>query len=137
METMTPGLPVGYHRFARSRFVNYQLNRWYSLGFTRFEDVAEAGRQIRSFDDNTRIFMALASAAEADGRLRNAAFYHRAAEFLVDPADPSNRNALRLSNAHPGRRAPRVLGPARARSPQAPCSWRRVRFRAWPQSGGN
>ncbi len=35
------------------------------------------------------VFTSLASAAEADGRLRNAAFYHRAAEFLVDPADPA------------------------------------------------
>ncbi|MCC6496469.1 MAG: alpha/beta fold hydrolase [Propionibacteriaceae bacterium] len=82
-------LPVGYHRFARSRFVNYQLNRWYSLGFTRFDDVAEAGRRIRSFEDNARVFGSLAGAAEAEGRLRNAAFYYRAAEFLVDPADPA------------------------------------------------
>ena len=89
MEPTASGLPVGFHRFARSRFLNYQLNRWYSLGFTRFEDVAEAGRQIRSFDDNTRVFTRLAGAAEADGRMRNAAFYHRAAEFLVDPADPA------------------------------------------------
>lgn len=69
--------------------MNYQLNRWYSLGFTRFDDIAEAGRRIRSFDDNTRVFTSLAKVAEADGRLRNAAFYRRAAEFLVDPADPA------------------------------------------------
>lgn len=80
-------LPVGFHRFARSDFVNYQLNRWYSLGYTRFEDIAEAGRRIRSFED-PHVFVELAERALADGRQRNAAFYYRAAEFLTDPADP-------------------------------------------------
>ncbi len=39
---MRPELPVGYHRFARSGFVNCQLNRWHSLGYTRKEEIERA-----------------------------------------------------------------------------------------------
>lgn len=85
---MTIELPVGFHRFARLDFINYQLNRWHSLGYTRFEDIAEAGRRITSAEDNKPVFTELAETAVAQGRLRNAAFYYRAAEFLTDPADP-------------------------------------------------
>ncbi|MBU7014697.1 MAG: hypothetical protein HXS52_01065 [Theionarchaea archaeon] len=34
--------PVGYHEFHRDQVFNFQLNRWYSLGYTRFEDLKEA-----------------------------------------------------------------------------------------------
>jgi pimeloyl-ACP methyl ester carboxylesterase len=81
-------LPVGFHPFSRRRFYNYQLNRWYSLGYTRPEEIERAGRSIASFDDNKRVFTGLARTAARQGRLRNAAFYYRAAEFLTDPEDP-------------------------------------------------
>ncbi len=83
---ITKELPVGYHKFAKSPFVNYQMNRWWSLGFTVFDEIAEAGRQIKTFDDNRVVFSRLAESAESDGRLKNAAFYWRAAEFLTAPA---------------------------------------------------
>jgi len=81
-------LPVGFRRFSRVGFVNYQLNRWYSLGFMRLADLEAAGRQIRRVDDNKPVFTRLAEDAVRDGRWRNAAFSFRAAEFLTDPADP-------------------------------------------------
>ena len=31
--------PVGYHKFHKKQFYNFQLNRWYSIGYTRFEDM--------------------------------------------------------------------------------------------------
>ncbi|MFP5415749.1 MAG: alpha/beta hydrolase [Actinomycetes bacterium] len=85
---MADELPVGYYRFTRNRFLNYQLNRWYSLGYTRLEDIAAAGRQIRRASDSIAVFTGLAETAVQDGRLRNAAFNYRAAEFHTDPRDP-------------------------------------------------
>lgn len=81
-------LPVGYHQFSKKPFVNYQLNRWWSLGYTDFDEISEAGRRIRSFEDNRLVFSELAERAETTGRLRNAAFYWRAAEFLTSPHAP-------------------------------------------------
>lgn len=89
------GLPVGFHRFSRVGFLNYQLNRWHSLGFTRFNDIVAAGQQIRTAGDNKRVFVELAAEAMHDDRLRNAAFYYRAAEFLTDPEDPDKASLYR------------------------------------------
>ncbi|WP_185975750.1 alpha/beta hydrolase family protein [Tessaracoccus rhinocerotis] len=68
--------------------MNYQLNRWYSLGYSRLQDLETAGREIRRVADNKPVFTKLAEAAVREGRWRNAAFAFRAAEFLTDPADP-------------------------------------------------
>lgn len=80
--------PVGYYRFHRRQFYNFLLNRWHALGYARREDMARAGRRIRSFADWRREMLQLADEALADGRLVNAAFYTRAAEFLVRSGDP-------------------------------------------------
>ncbi|MEZ4949637.1 MAG: alpha/beta hydrolase [Saprospiraceae bacterium] len=80
-------LPVGYHDFHSNPFFNYQLNRWYSLGFTKFEEIEEAGKRIRNQKDYIEIFINLAEKAISEKRMRNAAFYLRAAEFLIPPND--------------------------------------------------
>jgi pimeloyl-ACP methyl ester carboxylesterase len=85
---MTVDFPVGYHTFHPVRIINFQLNRWYSLGYARFEDVRSAGEQIRTFGDWKRVMTALAEKAVAEGRWINAAFYYRAAEFFVLSTDP-------------------------------------------------
>ncbi len=41
--------PAGYHRFHKNQLFNFQLNRWYSLGYTDFEECAEAGKHLRTF----------------------------------------------------------------------------------------
>jgi hypothetical protein len=43
--------PVGYHQFHKKQVFNFQLNRWHSLGYARFEDMEEAGGKIRTFAD--------------------------------------------------------------------------------------
>jgi pimeloyl-ACP methyl ester carboxylesterase len=85
---MTFDFPVGYHDFNKVKIVNFQLNRWYSLGYVRFEEVKWAGKQIRTFDDWKGTMTGLAEKAASDGRWVNAAFYVRAAEFFVLPGDP-------------------------------------------------
>ena len=80
--------PVGYHSFHRSQLFNFQLNRWFSLGYARLEDMEKAGRKIRNFKDWKLIMLGLAETALAEGWLMNAAFYFRAAEFYTKAKDP-------------------------------------------------
>ena len=80
--------PVGYHTFNPVKIINFQLNRWYSLGYARIEDVRSAGEQIRTFEDWKRVMTSLAENAASEERWINAAFYYRAAEFFVLPSDP-------------------------------------------------
>jgi pimeloyl-ACP methyl ester carboxylesterase len=75
--------PVGYHRFHKSQVYNFQLNRWYSLGFFRYLDIALIGERIAAFADWKTEMLKLAEKAQAENRLMNAAFYYRAAEFYT------------------------------------------------------
>jgi pimeloyl-ACP methyl ester carboxylesterase len=80
--------PVGYERFHKEQLFNFQLNRPYSLGYARFEDLRQAGGRIRTFGDWKIEMLRLARGALAENRLVNSAFYHRAAEFYTFPGDP-------------------------------------------------
>ena len=75
--------PVGYHRFHKDQLFNFQLNRPYSLGYARLEDLIAAGQRIATFDEWKTGMLRLATVALSDGRLMNAAFYYRAAEFYT------------------------------------------------------
>ena len=75
--------PVGYHKFHKKRLFNFQLNRWYSLGYTGFEDCREAGRAVKTFDDWKKEMLRLAEKAVEEDKLLRAAFYYRAAEFYL------------------------------------------------------
>lgn len=85
---MKAKLPVGFQNFHSNRFFNLQLNRWYSFGFARLEDLQKAASEISNVNDYIAAFLSLARAAEAANRLENAAFYYRAAEFLTAPSHP-------------------------------------------------
>jgi len=80
--------PVGYQRFHRDQMFNFQLNRPYSLGYARFEDLQEAGQRIGTFDEWKVETLRLATESLDEGRLVNSAFYYRAAEFYTFPDDP-------------------------------------------------
>jgi len=43
--------PVGYLRFHRDQLFNFPLNRWYSQGYARREDMAEAGEEYADIVD--------------------------------------------------------------------------------------
>jgi pimeloyl-ACP methyl ester carboxylesterase len=80
--------PVGYHEFHKDQLFNFQLNRWYSLGYARFEDMQQVGQRIHDFADWKRELTTLAESALAENRLMNATFYYRAAEFYAFDKDP-------------------------------------------------
>lgn len=76
-------LPLGFERFHRDRFLNYQLNRAHALGFADRDELLQAARAIRSLDQCPEVFSALSQRAEAAGRLRHATSYLRLAEFFT------------------------------------------------------
>jgi hypothetical protein len=80
--------PVGYHQLHEKQLFNFQLNRWYSLGYARFEDMQEAGRRINSFSNWKVEMLRQAEKAMSEDRLMNATFYYRAAEFYTSQDDP-------------------------------------------------
>lgn len=80
-------LPIGYHMFHKNKFLNYQLNRWYSLGYSKLEDIQQVGNKIKTFDDYINEFRIASDTAKNEGRLKNAATYLRASEFLISPGD--------------------------------------------------
>jgi pimeloyl-ACP methyl ester carboxylesterase len=80
--------PVGYYKFHKKQLFNFQLNRWHSLGYARYDDMVEAGKRIRNFRDWKTRFLNLAETSEKEIRLLNAAFYYRAAEFYTKSSDP-------------------------------------------------
>jgi pimeloyl-ACP methyl ester carboxylesterase len=80
-------LPIGYRKFHKNKFINYQLNRWFSLGFSRLEDIEGIGSKINSFEDYVNECKKASAIALEEGRLKNAATYLRASEFLISPKD--------------------------------------------------
>jgi pimeloyl-ACP methyl ester carboxylesterase len=83
--------PVGYRRFHGDQLFNFQLNRPYALGYARAEDLEEAGNAIGTFAEWKTEMRRQATEALARGRLMNAAFYYRAAEFYTFPDDPDKQ----------------------------------------------
>jgi pimeloyl-ACP methyl ester carboxylesterase len=77
--------PVGFERFHRRSFFNYQLNRAYALGYAEPEELHQAAAKIRSQNDCIAVFESLSETAERDGRLCNATSYLRLAEFFTPP----------------------------------------------------
>ncbi|MFC1873943.1 hypothetical protein ACFLYX_01440 [Chloroflexota bacterium] len=75
--------PVGYQEFHKDRGYNFQLNRYYSMGLGRLEDMKEAGQKIYSLEEWKTEMLKLAETSVSEGRLMNAAFYYRAAEFYL------------------------------------------------------
>lgn len=81
-------LPVGYLKFHKNKFINYQLNRWHSLGFTEQNELEAIGKKIKSFESYVTEFIAAGEKALRENRKENAAAYFRAAEFLIEPTNP-------------------------------------------------
>ncbi|MEX5259750.1 alpha/beta hydrolase family protein [Kocuria sp. CPCC 205263] len=78
-------LPLGFERFHRRDFINYQLNRAHALGFADRQELFDAAAHLRSMDDCAPVFESLSSRAAAEGRYRQAAGHARIAEFSTPP----------------------------------------------------
>ncbi len=87
MVNKTPNFPVGYHTYHNNKYMNFQFNRWVSLGYTRLEEMKEIAPRIKDYSDWKNEMIQLAEKTKTENRLLNAAFYYRAAEFFTDPTD--------------------------------------------------
>jgi len=79
--------PVGYQKFLKKQLFNFQMNRPYSFGYARYEDLKEVGSRINSFKAWKKEMLKLAEKAVSEDRLMNASFYYRAAEFYTKSND--------------------------------------------------
>lgn len=91
--------PVGYHEFHKDQLFNFQLNRWDSWGYARFEDMVKVGPKINNVEDWKNEMIKMAEKAIEEDRLMNAAFYYRAAEFYTF-ADNSTHLQMFLIKKH-------------------------------------
>jgi hypothetical protein len=80
--------PVGYQKFHRDQLFNFQLNRWYSLGYIKFEAMKEIAQKIETFQDWKIEMLEKAKKTAFEGSLTEAAFLYRAAEFYTFQGDP-------------------------------------------------
>lgn len=87
--------PVGYYHFHKKQVFNYQLNRWYSIGFAQLEDMKEAGKKINNFSEWKNEMIHLAEKAVSEKRLLNAAIYYRSAEFYIIKEDVEKEELYR------------------------------------------
>lgn len=83
--------PVGYHKLHKTKIMDYQLNRWHSLGYASLDDMQWAAARIHSLAEWKSVMVELAQRALAKGRLMNGTFAYRAAEFFAHPHDPDKR----------------------------------------------
>jgi pimeloyl-ACP methyl ester carboxylesterase len=99
----TFSFPVGYVQFHNDKVYNFQLNRWYSLGYAKYSDLFEAAKRIQTFNDWKDSLVNLAQRAESEGRLIHAAYYYRAAEFYIPPNDTDKNKIYEkfISLIHP------------------------------------
>ncbi len=88
-------LPVGFERFHRQRFLNYQFNRAYGLGFADRDELHEAASRVRSAGDCPAVFDALSQRTAVAGRLQHAAGYLRVAQFFTPPRSPAKEQRYR------------------------------------------
>jgi hypothetical protein len=79
------GLPVGFERFHRRRFLNYQFNRAHALGWADRRELRDAAARTRSPQECVAVFEDLSAQAATEGRLRHAVGYLRLAEFFTPP----------------------------------------------------
>jgi len=80
--------PIGYHQFHKTQFFNFQLNRWHSISLARYEDMLEAGKNIKTYEDWKPEMIKIAEKAVRQDRLMNAAIYYRSAELYAFYQDP-------------------------------------------------
>ena len=76
-------LPVGFEKFHRKSFVNYQLDRAHALGYADRDELRQTAASVRSAAQCGAAFDALSARVESEDRFAFAASYLRIAEFFT------------------------------------------------------
>jgi len=86
----------GLVNFHENTNINFQLNRWTGYGACgRDKDLQKVSSRIKKLSDHKHEMISIAEEALNEGRLLNAAWYYRGAEFFCKPDDPDR---LKLYN---------------------------------------
>lgn len=80
--------PVGYQQFHKNKMFNFQLNRWYSMGYADLAALKDAASRITDVASWQHELEALSDKALEERNFMQAAFYLRGADFLADLKDP-------------------------------------------------
>ncbi len=80
--------PTTYENFHENEQINYLLNRLYSYGYARKDDMINAGKKISDFQSVLTVMEEMATVAEKEGRHLNAAMYIRAIELYTPWNNP-------------------------------------------------
>lgn len=91
--------PVGFQRFSRASFVNYQMNRLYACGLVDADSLKKLCASNPSISALPAALGALSAEAEARGDLRVAFGAQRGAEFFTPPGTPERVAAWRRMRA--------------------------------------
>ncbi len=74
---------VGFYDFSKDAGMNFQLNRFYSMGVLEKEELEDIGRKADSFDQWIALFSRKGKEAEAAGDHLRSALCYRAAQFYM------------------------------------------------------
>lgn len=80
--------PVGYYSFCNDKSMNFQLNRWHSLGYWTKEETSRAGANLRGLEDWKPELLSMVEWMTEQNRDLAASIAIRAAEFFTHPSDP-------------------------------------------------
>ena len=80
-------LPVGFERFHRQDFINYQLNRAHAFGCISSQSLERAATDIKALDDCPEVLEQHAHQAAEQEDYRAAFYMAKGAEFFTSPAD--------------------------------------------------
>jgi pimeloyl-ACP methyl ester carboxylesterase len=84
-----PKLYIGWYDLHPDVSLNFQLNRWASIGGPEWlADVRPVLPSLTSYDAWINSFVALGETAVSQGRTLHAALHFRCAEFFMTPSDP-------------------------------------------------
>ena len=82
--------PVGFQDFHAAKYLlafNFQLNRYYTLGWLESDLLKRISSNIEDFDTWKQEMTRFAEQAENENRFKEACILYRAAEFYTNPTD--------------------------------------------------
>jgi len=93
----TTSFPVGYYQICNDPSLNFRFNFWYNCYYagtgddSMLSEMKSFAPLIKTYDDWKNQFLTQAEKAMSNGRILKAAYYYRAAEFIMLPFDPDKQ----------------------------------------------
>ncbi|HMK82171.1 MAG TPA: alpha/beta hydrolase, partial [Candidatus Bathyarchaeia archaeon] len=98
----TTSFPVGYLQIYDDPSLNFRFNFWYNCYYagtgddSMLSEMRSIAPLIKTYDEWKSQFLMLAEKAMSNGETLKAAYYYRAAEFIMLPSDPDKQPTRQL-----------------------------------------